>query len=36
MNETGGEVYGPNFAPRSVHLPLDERCVDRMNTQNKE
>lgn len=20
MNETGGEVYGPNLAPRSIHF----------------
>jgi hypothetical protein len=35
MNETGGEVYGPNFAPRSVHLHVDERSGDRMNTQKR-
>jgi hypothetical protein len=32
MNRTGGELYGPNFAPRSVHLVVDERPRGRMTT----
>lgn len=32
MNRTGGELFGPNFAPRSVHLVADERLGCRMTT----
>jgi hypothetical protein len=32
MNRSGGELYGPNFAPRSVHLVVDERPRWRMTT----
>lgn len=35
MNRTGAENYGPNFAPRSVHLVADERPLWRMKTPER-
>lgn len=36
MNQTMAELYGPNFAPRFVHLAMRERSSARMNGKEKE